>query len=98
MNDRQPHTFQAVLLLEPTGAGKTPLGDWLAKNGFGNMPPERLRRDAGGGDRFGHATECGFDCIEELRQGWRGHQLNPWQMACRVAPQADIFMDVFSRH
>jgi adenylate kinase len=34
MTERSPGTFQAVLLLGPTGAGKTPLGDWLETHGL----------------------------------------------------------------
>ena len=38
MNDRQRTILQAILLLGPTGAGKTPLGDWLEKNGLWGKP------------------------------------------------------------
>ncbi len=34
MNDRQPTALDALLLLGPTGAGKTPLGDWLEAHGL----------------------------------------------------------------
>jgi len=34
MQDAQRTILQAILLLGPTGAGKTPLGDWLEKNGL----------------------------------------------------------------
>ena len=38
MTTSQLQTFQAILLLGPTGAGKTPLGDWLEANGLCGRP------------------------------------------------------------
>ena len=38
MNNHWPHMLQAILLLGPTGAGKTPLGDWLDQNGLWQRP------------------------------------------------------------
>ena len=35
MNDAPPQILQAILLLGPTGSGKTPLGDWLERHGLG---------------------------------------------------------------
>ena len=38
MHDNAPNTLWAVLLLGPTGAGKSPLGDWLEARGLWGRP------------------------------------------------------------
>jgi adenylate kinase family enzyme len=38
MHDAPTHALQAILLLGPTGAGKTPLGDWLEAHGLWARP------------------------------------------------------------
>jgi adenylate kinase len=38
MNRGQTHMLQAILLLGPTGSGKTPLGGWLGRNGLWERP------------------------------------------------------------
>jgi adenylate kinase len=38
MNDVRSQRFAAILLLGPTGSGKTPLGDWLQTHGLRGRP------------------------------------------------------------
>ena len=38
MNELQRETLPAILLLGPTGSGKTPLGNWLETCGLGGCP------------------------------------------------------------
>jgi len=38
MHDAQTHALQAILLLGPTGSGKTPLGNWCETHGLWGRP------------------------------------------------------------
>ena len=70
----------AVLLLGPTGAGKTPLGNYLEENGLGDCRcvhfdfGENLRMVAGGGDTSLTLSERSF-VQDVLERG--GHELAP---------------------
>jgi adenylate kinase len=89
MNDVRPDILQAILLLGPTGSGKTPLGDWLETRGLWNSPCRHfdfganLRAAAAAGPTAG-MTRHEIDFLKEMLAGGALLESESFYLAIRI--------------
>jgi hypothetical protein len=73
MSEVVPNSLPALLLLGPTGAGKTPLGDWLEAHGLWGRPCHHF--DFGANLRAVVAVVAGLGAFGRLRRACSKRQV-----------------------